>query len=131
MEPTKKTYWVTKYLFTCGKMKRALKWLRDNADAIGIGCMWFVAATDLVILRKLDDACVWALFAIVCTVQNRHRAELDRLRIEANVTRELLGALTINQAQAAKGLGIWTDNVQALHLKIDRVEGAMLKQKGN
>lgn len=112
-------------------MKRALKWLRDNADAIGIGCMWFVAATDLVILRKLDDACVWALFAIVCTVQNRHRAELDRLRIEANVTRELLGALTINQAQAAKGLGIWTDNVQALHLKIDRVEGAMLKQKGN
>ena len=47
--------------------KRALKWLRDNADAIGIGCMWFVAATDLVILRKLDDACVWALFATVCT----------------------------------------------------------------
>ena len=40
-------------------MKRALKWLRDNADAIGIGCMWFVAATDLVILRKLDDVCVW------------------------------------------------------------------------
>lgn len=112
-------------------MKRALKWLRDNADAIGIGCMWFVAATDLVILRKLDDACVWALFAIVCTVQNRHRAELDRLRIEANVTRELLGALTINQAQAAKGLGIWTDNVQALHLKIDRIEGAMLNGKGN
>ena len=99
-------------------MKRAVNWLWNHADTIGIGCMWLVAAIDLVILRKLDDACVWALFAIVCTVQNRHRAELDRLRIEANVTRELLGAL------------IWTDNVNALHLK-DRVEGAMLKQKGN
>ena len=39
-------------------MKRALKWLWDNADTIGIGCMWFVAAIDLVILHKLDDACV-------------------------------------------------------------------------
>ena len=99
-------------------MKRAVNWLWNHTDTIGIGCMWLAAAIDLVILRKLDDACVWALFAIVCTVQNRHRAELDRLRIEANVTRELLGAL------------IWTDNVNALHLK-DRVEGAMLKQKGN
>lgn len=113
-------------------MKRALKWLRDNADAIGIGCMWFVAATDLVILRKLDDACVWALFATVCTVQNRHRAELDRLRIEANVTREMIGAIVTEQARAVKKcVEIWTDNVNALHLKIDRVEGAMLKQKGN
>lgn len=74
-------------------MKRALKWLWDNADTIGIGCMWFVAAIDLVVRRKLDDACVWALFAIVCTVQNRHRAELNRLRIEANVTKELIGAI--------------------------------------
>ena len=112
-------------------MKRALKWLRDNADAIGIGCMWFVAATDLVILRKLDDACVWALFAIVCTVQNRHRAELDRLRIEANVTKELLGAIVTEQDRATKCVQIWTDAVDALHLKIDRVEGAMLKGKGN
>jgi len=98
-------------------MKRALKWLWDNADTIGIGCMWFVAAIDLVVRRKLDDACVWAMFAIVCSVQNRHRAELDRLRIEAIVTRELLG------------VRLWTDNVNALHLKIDRVEGAMLKQR--
>ena len=112
-------------------MKRALKWLRDNADAIGIGCMWFVAATDLVILRKLDDACVWALFAIVCTVQNRHRAELNRLRIEANVTKELIGAIVTDLDRALKCVQIWTDNVKALHLKIDRVEGAMLKQKGN
>lgn len=112
-------------------MKRALKWLRDNADAIAIVCMWFVAATDLVILRKLDDACVWALFAIVCTVQNRHRVELDCLRTEANVTRELIGAIVIEQARAVKCVEIWTDNVNALHLKIDRVEGAMLKQKGN
>ena len=112
-------------------MKRALKWLRDNADAIGIGCMWFVAATDLVILRKLDDACVWALFAIVCTVQNRHRAELDRLRIEAHVARELIGAIVTEQARAVKCVQIWSDAVDALHLKIDRVEGAMLKQKGN
>ena len=112
-------------------MRRALNWLRDNADAIGIGCMWFVAATDLVILRKLDDACVWALFAIVCTVQNRHRAELDRLRIEAHVARELIGAIVTEQARAVKRVEIWIDNVNALHLKIDRVEGAMLKQKGN
>ena len=112
-------------------MRRALNWLWDNADAIGIGCMWVGAAMSLVFLRDTQRASTWAMFAIVCTVQNRHRAELDRLRIEANVTRELLGALTINQAQAAKGLGIWTDNVNALHLKIDRVEGAMLKQKGN
>ena len=98
-------------------MKRALKWLRDNADAIAIVCMWFVAATDLVILRKLDDACVWALFAIVCTVQNRHRAELDRLRIEAIVTHRMIAAIVAEQAR--------------LHLKIDRVESAMLKQKGN
>ena len=111
-------------------MKRALNWLWDNADAIGIGCMWFVAATDLVILRKLDDACVWALFAIVCTVQNRHRAELDLLRIEANVTRELIGAIVTEQARALKCMQIWTDAVNALHLKIDRVEGAMLKEKG-
>jgi len=98
-------------------MKRALKWLWDNADTIGIGCMWFVAAIDLVVRRKLDDACVWAMFAIVCSVQNRHRAELDRLRIEAIVTRELLGSIVTEQ------------NVNALHLKIDRVEGAMLKQR--
>ena len=114
-----------------GPLKRALKWLRDNADAIGIGCMWFVAATDLVILRKLDDACVWALFAIVCTVQNRHRAELDRLRIEAHVARELIGAIVTEQARAVKCVQIWSDAVDALHLKIDRVEGAMLKGKGN
>ena len=112
-------------------MKRALKWLRDNADAIGIGCMWFVAAIDLVILRKLDDACVWALFAIVCTVQNRHRAELNRLRIEANVTKELLGAIVTEQDRATKCVQIWTDAVDALHLKIDRVEGAMMKGKVN
>ena len=112
-------------------MKRALKWLRDNADAIGIGCMWFVAATDLVILRKLDDACVWILLAGICTIQNRHRAELDRLRIEASVTKELLGAIVTEQARAVKRVEIWTDNVNALHLKIDRVEGAMLKGKGN
>lgn len=88
-------------------MKRALKWLWDNADTIGIGCMWFVAAIDLVVRRKLDDACVWAMFAIVCSVQNRHRADLDRL----------IAAIVAEQAR--------------LHLKIDRVEGAMLKQKGN
>ena len=98
-------------------MKRALKWLWDNADTIGIGCMWFVAAIDLVILHKLDDACVWAMFAIVCSVQNRHRAELDRLRIEAIVTHRMIAAIVAEQAR--------------LHLKIDRVEGAMLKQKGN
>ena len=112
-------------------MKRALKWLWDHVDTIGIGCMWFVAATDLVILRKLDDACVWALFATVCMVQTRHRAELNRLRIEANVTKELLGAIVTDLDRALKCVQIWTDNVQALHLKIDRVEGAMLKQKGN
>ena len=84
-------------------MKRALNWLRDNADAIGIGCMWFVAATDLVILRKLDDACVWALFAIVCSVQNRHRAELDRLRIEAIVTHRMIAAIVAEQARLQKG----------------------------
>ena len=83
-------------------MKRALKWLRDNADAIAIVCMWFVAATDLVILRKLDDACVWALFAIVCTVQNRHRAELDRLRIEAIVTHRMIAAIVAEQAPSPK-----------------------------
>jgi len=98
-------------------MKRALKWLWDNADTIGIGCMWFVAAIDLVILHKLDDACVWAMFAIVCMVQNRHRAELARLRIEAIVTHRMIAAIVAEQAR--------------LHLKIDRVEGAMLKQKGN
>jgi len=112
-------------------MKRALKWLRDNADAIGIGCMWFVAATDLVILRKLDDACVWALFAIVCTVQNRHRAELDRLRSEADVSHKMIAAIVTEQARALKCVEIWTDNVNALHLKIDRVEGAMMKGKVN
>ena len=112
-------------------MKRALKWLWDNADTIGIGCMWFVAAIDLVVRRKLDDACVWAMFAIVCSVQNRHRAELDRLRIEANVTKELLGAIVTEQDRATKCVQIWTDAVDALHLKIDRVEGAMLKEKGN
>ena len=112
-------------------MKRALKWLWDNADTIGIGCMWFVAAIDLVILRKLDDACVWALFATVCMVQTRHRAELDRLRIEANVTKELIGAIVTDLDRALKCVQIWTDNVNALHMKIDRVECAMLKQKGN
>lgn len=98
-------------------MKRALKWLWDNADTIGIGCMWFVAAIDLVVRRKLDDACVWAMLAIVCSVQNRHRAELDRLRIEAIVTHRMIAAIVAEQAR--------------LHLKIDRVESAMLKQKGN
>ena len=92
-------------------MKRALKWLWDHVDTIGIGCMWLVAAIDLVILRKLDDACVWALFATVCMVQTRHRAELDRLRIEANVTREMIGAIVTEQARALKCVEIWTDNV--------------------
>ena len=114
-----------------GPLKRALKWLRDNADAIGIGCMWLAAAIDLVILRKLDDACVWALFATICTVQNRHRAELNRLRIEANVTKELIGAIVTDLDRALKCVQIWTDNVNALHLKIDRVEGAMMKGKVN
>ena len=81
--------------------------------------------------RKLDDACVWAMLAIVCSVQNRHRAELDRLRIEANVTKELLGAIVTEQDRALKCVQIWTDAVDALHLKIDRVEGAMLQGKGN
>ena len=112
-------------------MKRAVNWLWNRADTIGIGCMWFVAAIDLVILRKLDDACVWALFAIVCTVQNRHRAELNRLRIEANVTKELIGAIVTDLDRALKCVQIWTDNVNALHLKIDRVEGAMMKGKVN
>ena len=112
-------------------MKRALKGLWDHVDTIGIGCMWLVAAIDLVILRKLDDACVWAMFATVCMVQNRHRAELDRLRTEANVTREMIGAIVTEQARALKCVQIWTDAVNALHLKIDRVEGAMLKEKGN
>lgn len=61
-------------------MKRALNWLWDHVDTIGIGCMWLVAAIDLVILRKLDDACVWALFATMCMVQTRHRAELDQTK---------------------------------------------------
>ena len=112
-------------------MKRALKWLWDNADTIGIGCMWFVAVIDLVVRRKLDDACVWGVFAIVCIVQNRHRAELDQLRIEAHVSRELIVAIVIEQARALKCVQIWSDAVDALHLKIDRVEGAMLKEKGN
>ena len=81
-------------------VKRALNWMWNHADTIGIGCMWLVAAIDLVILRKLDDACVWAMFAIVCIVQTRHRAELDRLRIEANVTREMIGAIVTEQARA-------------------------------
>lgn len=53
------------------------------------------------------------------------------LRIEAIVTRELLGSIVTDLDRALKCVQIWTDNVQALHLKIDRVEGAMLKQKGN
>ena len=93
--------------------------------------MWFVAAIDLVVRRKLDDACVWAMFAIVCSVQNRHRAELDRLRIEAIVTHRMIAAIVAEQARAVKCVQIWSDAVDALHLKIDRVEGAMLKQKGN
>lgn len=84
-------------------MKRALKWLCDNADTIRIGCMWFVAAIDLVVRRKLDDACVWAMFAIVCSVQNRHRAELDRLRIEAIVTHRMIAAIVAEQARLQKG----------------------------
>ena len=112
-------------------MKRALKWLRDNADAIGIGCMWVSAVLSLVLLRDTQRACMWAMFAIVCSVQNRHRAELDRLRIEAHVTRELIGAIVTEQARAVKCVEIWTDNVNALHLKIDRVEGAMMKGKVN
>ena len=93
--------------------------------------MWLVAAIDLVILRKLDDACVWAMFATVCMVQTRHRAELDRLRIEANVTKKLIGAIVTEQDRALKCAQIWTDAVDALHLKIDRIEGATLKEKGN
>lgn len=112
-------------------MKRAVNWLWNHTDTIGIGCMWFMAAIDLVILRKLDDACVWAIFATVCMVQTRHRAELNRLCIEANVTKELIGAIVTDLDRALKCVQIWTDNVKALHLKIDRVEGAMLKQKGN
>ena len=112
-------------------MKRALKWLWDHVDTIGIGCMWLAAAIDLVVLRKLDDACVWVLLAGICMIQNRHRVELDCLRTEANVTRELIGAIVIEQARALKCVQIWTDAVNALHLKIDRVEGAILKEKGN
>ena len=112
-------------------MKRALKWLRDKEATIGIGCMWFVAAIDLVILHKLDDACVWAMFAIVCTVQSRHRAELDRLRIEANVTKELIGAIVTDLDRALKCVQIWRHNMYALRMKIDRIEGAMLNGKGN
>ena len=114
-----------------GPLKRALKWLRDNADTIGIGCMWVSAVLSLVLLRDTQRACMWAMFAIVCSVQNRHRAELDRLRIEAHVTRELIGAIVTEQARAVKCVEIWTDNVNALHLKIDRVEGAMMKGKVN
>ena len=113
------------------RMRRTLKWLWDHVDTIGIGCMWLVAAIDLVVLRKLDDACVWAIFATVCMVQTRHRAELDRLRIEADINRELIAAIVIEQARALKCVQIWTDAVNALHLKIDRVEGAMLNEKGN
>ena len=112
-------------------VKRALNWMWNHADTIGIGCMWLVAAIDLVILRNLDDACVWALFATVCMIQTRHRAELDRLRSEANVTHKMIAAIVTEQARAVKCVEIWTDNVNALHLKIDRVEGAMLKDKGN
>ena len=112
-------------------MKRAVNWLWNRADTIGIGCMWFVAAIDLVILRKLDDACVWALFATVCMVQTRHRAELDRLRSEADVSHKMIAAIVTEQARAVKCVQIWSDAVDALHLKIDRVEGAMLKGKGN
>ena len=39
-------------------------------------------------LRKLDDACVWALFAIVVHGPESPPRRTDRLRIEANVTRE-------------------------------------------
>ncbi len=46
-------------------MKRALTWLWDHVDTIGIGGLWLVAAIDLVVLRKLDEARVWALFATV------------------------------------------------------------------
>ena len=113
------------------RMRRTSKWLWDHVDTIGIGCMWLVAAIDLVVLRKLDDACVWAMFATVCMVQNRHRAELDRLRIEANVTRELIGAIVTEQARALQCVQIWIDAVNALHLKIDRIEGEILKEKGN
>ena len=113
------------------RMRRTLKWLWDHVDTIGIGCMWVGAAMSLVLLRDTQRACMWAMFATVCTVQNRHRAELDRLRIEANVTKELLGAIVTEQDRATKCVQIWTDAVDALHLKIDRVEGAMLKQKGN
>ena len=79
-----------------------INWLWNRADTIGIGCMWLAAAIDLVILRKLDDACVWALFATVCMVQTRHRAELNRLRIEANVTKELIGAIVTDLDRALK-----------------------------
>ena len=56
---------------------------------------------------------VWAMFATMCMVQTRHRAEIDRLRIEANVTRELIGAIVTEQARAVKCVEIWTDNVNA------------------
>ena len=58
-------------------------------------------------------------------------ADIATLRIEANVTKELIGAIVTDLDRALKCVQIWTDNVKALHLKIDRVEGAMLKQKGN
>ena len=105
------------------------KWLWDNADTIGIGCMWFVAAIDLVISRKLDDACV-GLFATVrawsrlATAQNWTACEPSERNQRTNRR---------NCHRAGAGCEvreIWTDNVNALHLKID-VEGAMLKQKGN
>jgi hypothetical protein len=43
----------------------------------------------------------------------------------------LIGAIVTEQARAVKCVQIWSDAVDALHLKIDRVEGAMLKDKGN
>ena len=112
-------------------MKRAVNWLWNRADTIGIGCMWVSAVLSLVLLRDTQRACMWAMFAIVCSVQNRHRAELNRLRIEANVTKELIGAIVMDLDRALKCVQIWTDNVNALHLKLDRVEGAMMKGKVN
>ena len=85
--------------------QRAGRGASDETDktALDMGQRRFVAAIDLVVRRKLDDACVWAMFAIVCSVQNRHRAELDRLRIEAIVTHRMIAAIVAEQARLQKG----------------------------
>ena len=105
-------------------------WLGRIADTIGIGCMWFVAAIDLVILRKLDDA-RWAFFRDrLHGPDSPPRRTRPPANSKANVTREPIGAIVTEQARAVKCVEIWTDNERAAS-EDDRVEGAMLKQKGN